>query len=432
MSEMTELEGPQPGFQIKEDHVVFNFASGRDRRKTNALPIRASVQEQTAIFKKHIVGAIPTVPVGFTTTNKKQLASIGIHRAIQAGIDGSVEIGKVFSIVMSGGYEEDEDRGEAIVYTGSGGRDKTTGQQTFDQKLEGRNMLLAKCCATRVDAANGADAGENWRNGVPIRVVRGVKSSKHDTSNYAPGEGYRYDGIYKVESYWPSTGYTGHRVWRYLLRRDDRAPAPWSLPNGRRLMKQVAPRVFREADFNKRSDYMITFHSVLALWKLHPGFTEGTARPYPGATKKRDKEDFNVDLEIPENVIFKPRGKLLEAIHHDKMNMRVWQRLFTRSYQIATGIRDLMSFCEVALTQMEFLCLLCKSSGKPRDPLVIPLVHHNCYHCLHCDHNFCRTCIDRFKNRGIKSCPNCLRADPLYNCTTLKAVFQSMNVPLAR
>ena len=42
----------------------------------------------------------------------------------------------------------------------------------------------------------GGDAGENWREGKPVRVVRAYKLKKH--SVYAPEEGFRYDGIYKV------------------------------------------------------------------------------------------------------------------------------------------------------------------------------------------------------------------------------------------
>jgi E3 ubiquitin-protein ligase UHRF1 len=41
----------------------------------------------------------------------------------------------------------------------------------------------------------GAESTE-WQKGVPVRVVRGYKAQKHST--YAPKEGFRYDGIYKV------------------------------------------------------------------------------------------------------------------------------------------------------------------------------------------------------------------------------------------
>ena len=49
--------------------------------------------------------------------------------------------------------------------------------------------------------------------------VRNHKGRK--TSSYAPEEGNRYDGIYKVVRYWPQRSSAGFIVWKYLLRRDD-------------------------------------------------------------------------------------------------------------------------------------------------------------------------------------------------------------------
>ena len=54
---------------------------------------------------------------------------------------------------------------------------------------------LAKVCNAPIDNKNGATS-KDWRGGKPVRVVRNVKGRKH--SEYAPEEGNRYDGIYKV------------------------------------------------------------------------------------------------------------------------------------------------------------------------------------------------------------------------------------------
>ena len=48
---------------------------------------------------------------------------------------------------------------------------------------------------TPINTKNGAEA-KNWKSGKPVRVVRNCKLAKH--SKYAPVEGNRYDGIYKV------------------------------------------------------------------------------------------------------------------------------------------------------------------------------------------------------------------------------------------
>lgn len=110
-------------------------------------------------------------------------------------------------MVLSGGYEDDEDHGEVIVYTGHGGNDPETGRQIADQALTQGNLALAVNCLT----------------GLPVRVVRGAKLR----SSFAPPVGYRYDGLYRVERYWQQTGRSGFKVWRFLLERGDLAPPPW-------------------------------------------------------------------------------------------------------------------------------------------------------------------------------------------------------------
>jgi hypothetical protein len=60
------------------------------------------------------------------------------------------------SIVLSGGYADDEDFGDVIIYTGEGGRDQNTRRQIADQQFIKGNKALA----------------ENHLNGIPIRVHR--------------------------------------------------------------------------------------------------------------------------------------------------------------------------------------------------------------------------------------------------------------------
>ena len=141
-------------------------------------------------------GAIPGVPEARSFGSRKEAADAGVHRPLQHGISGSESEG-ADSIVVSGGYEDDEDYGDEIVYTGFGGLDGSTGRQVADQELARQNLALAV----------SADRG------LPVRVVRG---STGDPS-YSPATGYRYDGLYEVESYWPATGRSGFRIWRYRL-----------------------------------------------------------------------------------------------------------------------------------------------------------------------------------------------------------------------
>jgi putative restriction endonuclease len=87
----------------------------------------------------HILG----VPIGTLFEDRRQVASAGVHRPIQHGISGAAREG-ADSIVVSGGYEDDEDYGDVIVYTGAGGRDPVTGQQIADQEFRAQNLALVK------------------------------------------------------------------------------------------------------------------------------------------------------------------------------------------------------------------------------------------------------------------------------------------------
>ena len=75
----------------------------------------------------------------------------------------------------------------------STGRDlsgnKRTAPQSFDQTLTSGNAALARNCKAKFDDKNGGDAGDKWKKGEPIRVVRGWKGKKH--SKYAPEDGCR-------------------------------------------------------------------------------------------------------------------------------------------------------------------------------------------------------------------------------------------------
>lgn len=44
-----------------------------------------------------------------------------------------------------------------------------------------------------------------------------------------------YDGLYKVMKYYPETGISGFIVWRFVLKRDDPTPAPWTAKGKKRI-----------------------------------------------------------------------------------------------------------------------------------------------------------------------------------------------------
>jgi putative restriction endonuclease len=140
-------------------------------------------------------GEILGISEGTPFSNYQALNDLGIHRQRIAGIAYLTNAG-ADSIVVSGGYEDDQDFGDEIIYTGQGGRDDS-GKQNADQTLTRGNLALAQ--------------SEN--NNLPVRVIRGA----HKGNTYAPDTGYRYDGLYRVESHWHEVGKSGFKIYRYRL-----------------------------------------------------------------------------------------------------------------------------------------------------------------------------------------------------------------------
>jgi putative restriction endonuclease len=139
-----------------------------------------------------IIGEIEGVSEGQIFETRKELHYANVHRNIQAGISYQAD-----SIVLSGGYHADEDLGDEIIYTGHGSRDQNTGQQIADQTLTRGNLKLKNHCI----------------EGNPIRVTRGSGGDP----KHSPSHGYRYDGLYRIDSFWEDVGSEGFKIYRYRL-----------------------------------------------------------------------------------------------------------------------------------------------------------------------------------------------------------------------
>lgn len=138
-------------------------------------------------------GSVDGHPEGSLFEDRAELRAAGVHRHPRAGISGSQKDGAE-SIVLSGGYEDDQDFGDTIIYTGYGGRDQETGHQTHDQPFTRWNRALAY----------------SGQNGLPVRLVRG-------SGHASPATGYSYDGLYAVEDFWHEVGKSGFKIWRFRL-----------------------------------------------------------------------------------------------------------------------------------------------------------------------------------------------------------------------
>lgn len=143
-------------------------------------------------------GAIPGIEPGATFANRLALRTAGIHLPNQAGISGTPSEG-ADSVVVSGGYVDDEDHGDYLIYTGQGGQD-ARGRQVADQDsaVRGNGALVT-----------------SYEKQLPVRVTRGA--NRH--SAFAPRAGYEYAGLFLVSDWWMEAGKDGFEVVRYLLER---------------------------------------------------------------------------------------------------------------------------------------------------------------------------------------------------------------------
>lgn len=142
-------------------------------------------------------GTPDRVRVGQYFIDRKEVQSAWVHRPGQAGISGTRAEG-ADSIVVSGGYVDDEDHGSYLIYTGHGGNDRSSKKQIADQDPE---------------APGNAGLITSMVQGLPVRVVRGADAG----SVFAPRSGYIYSGLYAVTSWWMEIGRDGFRIVRFRL-----------------------------------------------------------------------------------------------------------------------------------------------------------------------------------------------------------------------
>ncbi|MDR8414117.1 HNH endonuclease [Nonomuraea sp. 3-1Str] len=140
-------------------------------------------------------GQIPGHPEGSTYRTREELRMAGLHAHNQAGISGTPRDG-ADAIVLNGGYPDDHDEGDLIIYTGQGGQNGRK-EQIADQRYEKGNAGLVL----------------SQYEGFPVRVIRGHE----EESLHAPLTGYRYDGLYRVVRHWFKKRADGYRVLQFRM-----------------------------------------------------------------------------------------------------------------------------------------------------------------------------------------------------------------------
>ncbi|XP_034752581.1 E3 ubiquitin-protein ligase UHRF2-like [Etheostoma cragini] len=376
-------------------------------------------KECTIVPSNHY-GPIPGIPVGATWKFRVQVSEAGVHRPHVGGIHGRSNDGS-YSLVLAGGFEDEVDRGDEFTYTGSGGRDlsgnKRIGEHSFDQTLTHMNRALALNCDAPLNDKDGAES-RNWRAGKPVRVVRSSKGRR--ISKYAPEEGNRYDGIYKVVKYWPEIGKCGYLVWRYLLRRDDLEPAPWT-PEGLERIKKLGlavqyPPGYLAAMANKTKKEACARPGRGGRTKHYPG----RGRPRRRKTKEKEENYEEEEDEQPMASVYEEepqsngeqkttsdnesppaaeppskRVKIEETfqlsqqqqqlIREDTANKKLWDEAMGHLKEGPNFLRKM---------EQIFMCVCCQELAYQPITTI-------------CSHNVCKTCLQRSFRADVYTCPAC-------------------------
>ncbi|NXN80958.1 UHRF2 ligase, partial [Bombycilla garrulus] len=344
-------------------------------------------KECTIVPSNHY-GPIPGVPVGTTWKFRVQVSEAGVHRPHVGGIHGRSNDG-AYSLVLAGGFEDEVDRGDEFTYTGSGGRDlsgnKRIGEHSFDQTLTHMNRALALNCDAPLDDKNGAES-KNWRAGKPVRVVRSSKGRR--ISKYAPEEGNRYDGIYKVVKYWPEIGKCGFLVWRYLLRRDDVEPAPWTSEGMERSKKLGLSLQYPEG-------YLEAMASKEKKDKVKKQTVKQEPTSQSNGNQKRTIDDGTEESTNTRKAMRMGDGGKGEAfqlteeqqwlIREDCMNQKLWD-------EVLASLKEGPNFLKKL--EQSFMCVCCQE-------LVYQPVTTECLH------NVCKSCLQRSFRAEVFTCPAC-------------------------
>ena len=142
--------------------------------------------------------ALSPVPVGTLFATRKEVREAGLHPPTMAGIYPAGNGARAESIVISGGYSDDRDEGDVIIYTGAGGQSAPgSGIQIADQKIQGANKALVRA----------------QHDGTPVRVIRGAGGDPM----FSPVSGYRYDGLYEVKNHWFKPSSDGPLIVQFEL-----------------------------------------------------------------------------------------------------------------------------------------------------------------------------------------------------------------------
>jgi euchromatic histone-lysine N-methyltransferase len=175
--------------------------------RPDLVALSAMQDAQLCVNQASVIGHVPGILIGRRFYGRCEVAAVGLHNHWLNGISyvtdkeaakggGLFKSAYAVSIIVSGGYEDDEDDGAQLTYTGQGGNDLLGKKQQFaDQKWERGNAALRGNVALKV----------------PVRVTRGNADAE---ALY--GKVFIYDGLYDVTDAAETVGVSGCVTFRNI------------------------------------------------------------------------------------------------------------------------------------------------------------------------------------------------------------------------
>ncbi|KAM7472589.1 hypothetical protein LguiA_010772 [Lonicera macranthoides] len=160
------------------------------------------------------IGRVPGVEVGDVFFFRFELLLVGLHSQSMAGIDymivkgGAKDEPLAVSIVSSGGYDDEAEDKDVLIYSGQGGNVNKKDKEVADQKLERGNLALER----------------SLHQSNPIRVIRGMKDVVNPLTKV-----YVFDGLYVIRESWVEKGKSGGNNFKYKLVRVPGQPSGFAL-----------------------------------------------------------------------------------------------------------------------------------------------------------------------------------------------------------
>lgn len=163
-------------------------------------------------------------------------------------------------------------------------------------------------------------------------------------------------------------------MWRYLFRRDDPLPAPWTPEGKANIAKRgytcIYPVGYKEAEAEKEREKLAK-----------------EAEKKGGKRKISTDNPFTAAAAVKKpKVIYKIDEDVVPLIVKDEKNVKIWDEVQATEYETKLQFTDKLE--EV------FKCPICQ------DLLVDPVT-------LNCTHNICMACVKRILKDEKKECPYC-------------------------